>query len=150
MFVWRIRGKIIITVLCCIVYHNCRPYSLICSGGSKVSIFGVGTGVATLSSWGTQLILLRWTAGYVMQFWQVAALSWTFLGPQGGQKFHWGAAPGPFLEPPLLICTLIRTVLTGELTIAITSGATFSRVGVQTIAGFLFRVFCVFSCLSLG
>jgi len=39
------------------------------------------------------------------KFWQVTALSWTFWGPQGVQKFHWGLPLAPFpLEPPLTLC----------------------------------------------
>ena len=38
------------------------------------------------------------------KFWQMTALSWTFLGATGEPEISVGAAPWSPLEPPLRLC----------------------------------------------
>jgi len=45
MIVWRIRGKIIRTDLCCVVYDSCAQYTrIVCEQFLKMS-FGLGLGL---------------------------------------------------------------------------------------------------------
>ena len=86
------------------VWGKCLPSP---TGGSGVFILGA-TGVATLSPGAhnykySRAELAKNTKFYNFsrKFLASGGLILNFLGPHGGQKFHWGRGPLPPLEPPL-------------------------------------------------